>query len=91
MKKGMHEDFRRAEKLGKTYVRDLFYAILNEAYEDKDLERMNELFVEVICNVDLASKEMRSFYDGLLTSYMKWLKEKCVVTANGDIVGFKGE
>ena len=72
----------------------LKFDVSSQCVDDTDpkiLERMNELFVEVICNVDFASKEMRAFYDGLLTSFMKWLKEKCVVTANGDIVAFKGE
>ena len=89
MKKGMHADFRRAEKLGKTYVRDLFYAILNEAYEEKDLNKMNDLLVEVICNEDFSPKEMRPLYHDLFTSYMKWLKEKCDVDATCDIVAFK--
>ena len=91
MKKGMYEFFKRIEEYGDTCVRDVFYIVLNKAAEDKDLSKMNDLYDTVNTREFFASKEMRPVYSDLLAIFMRWLKEKCVVGANGDIVAFKGE
>lgn len=71
MKKGLYEDFRRAEKLGETYVRDLFCVVFNEAKKDKDLAKIDELFDVAKERKSWVSKEMQKVYDDLLPSFMR--------------------
>lgn len=71
MKTSLYEEFRRAEKLGASYVRDLYWAVFDEAKKDNDLERINELFDVADERKSFTSKEMQKVYDSLLPSFMR--------------------
>lgn len=71
MKKGLYEDFRRAEKLGVDYVRDLYCVVFREAVVDKDISKIDELFDVIHAREFSATKEIREFYDSVMPSFMR--------------------
>lgn len=71
MKKSLYEEFKKAEKLGANYVKNLYWAIFDEAKKDNDLERINELFDVANERKFFTSKEMQKVYDSILPSFMR--------------------
>ena len=71
MKKGLYEEFKKAEKLGANYVKNLYWAIFDEAKKDNDLAKIDELFDVAKERKSWVSKEMQKVYDDLLPSFMR--------------------
>lgn len=70
MKKCLYEEFKRAEKLGVDYVRDLYCVVFNEAMKDKNLSKLDELFNVIHAREFFATKEIRKFYDSVMPSFI---------------------
>ena len=71
MKKGLYEEFKRAEKLGVDYVRDLYCVVFREAVVDKDFSKIDELFDVIHAREFFATKEIQKFYDSVMPSFMR--------------------
>lgn len=71
MKKGLYEEFRKAEKLGVDYVRDLYCVVFHEAIKTQDLSKLDELFDVIHAREFFATKEIQKFYDSVMPSFMR--------------------
>ena len=71
MKKGLYEEFKRAEKLGVDYVRDLYCVVFNKAMKDRDLSKLDELFDVIYARGFFATKEMKKFYNSITPNFMR--------------------
>lgn len=89
-----YEEFRKAEKLGEQFVRDLFHVFLDEIESEKDVEGVNNLYDDIIyCAVSPSSdKEAQRIYEEIADEWVCWVREKCVIDDDYDeVVSFKGE
>ena len=79
-----YSELRRAEKLGKTSVRDLLYVFLDEIKAEKDAIELDRLLNDINCLTIIAgSKELSKMYEKLSNELLTWLGE--------NVNAFKGE
>ena len=71
MKTSLYEEFKKAEKLGVDYVRDLYCVVFREAIVDKDFSKINELFDVIHAREIFATKEIQKFYDSVMPNFMR--------------------
>ena len=71
MKTSLCEEFKKAEKLGVDYVRDLYCVVFREAAVNKDFSKIDELFDVIHAREFFATKEIQKFYDSVMPSFMR--------------------
>ena len=71
MKTSLYEEFKRAQKFGVDYVRDLYCVVFRGAVVDKDFSKINELFDVIYERKIFATKEIQKFYDSVMPSFMR--------------------
>lgn len=78
MKTGYYKHFRRAEKLGEQFIRDLFHCILLDIEQERDEGDVNFL-VEDIENLRTfpGSKKLAKVYQELSDELSTWLSKNC--------------
>ena len=71
MKTSLYEEFKKAEKLGVDYVRDLYCVVFREAVVNKDLSKIDELFDVIHAREIFASKEIQKLYDSVMNRFIR--------------------
>ena len=71
-----YEEFRKAEKLGKSFVRDLFYVFLDEIKAEKDVLELDWLQEDIKCLATFSeSKKLSEMYQELSKELYSWFRE----------------
>lgn len=90
MRTGYYKHFRRAEKLGEQFIRDLFHCILLDIEQEKDEGDVNFLIEDI---EDLrtfpGSKKLAKIYQQLSNELSTWLSKNCEFNEDNQFIGFK--
>ena len=85
------KEFRKAEKLGASYVKDLFYVFLDDIESEKNVGEVNRLHNDITCCAIFSDRKTQRIYGEIGDKLAYWVEDKCVLNDCGEIVSFKGE
>ena len=78
MKTGYYKHFRRAEKLGEQFIRDLFNCILLDIEQERDEGDVNFLVKDIeTLRTFPGSKKLAKVYQELSDELCNWLSKNC--------------
>lgn len=90
MKTGYYKHFRRAEKLGEQFIRDLFHCILLDIEQERDEGDVNFLVKDIEeLRTFPGSKKLAKVYQELSDELSTWLSKNCEFNKDNQFVGFK--
>lgn len=85
------KEFRKAEKLGASYVKDLFYVFLSDIESEKNVGEVNRLHNDITCCATFSNRKSKQIYEETEQDLLDWMREKCEFNDYGEVISFKGE
>lgn len=90
MRTGYYKHFRRAEKLGEQFIRDLFHCILLDIEQERDEGDVNFLIEDIEeLRTFPGSKKLAKIYQELSDELSTWLSKNCEFNTDNQFIGFK--
>lgn len=90
MKTGYYKHFRRAEKLGEQFIRDLFNCILLDIEQERDEGDVNFLVEDIeTLRTFPGSKKLAKVYQELSDELSTWLSKNCEYNELAQLYMFK--